>query len=492
MRATDGMDQAMHLMKRFAGFCLLLGLAGLAQAAVPDIPAAESPCVKLPRPDRWLSAGDADTGRAVPLVSSHRGALSLAPENTLWAYRYALAYEVALIEVDVRQTADRRFVAFHDSDLAAKSNGEGRLEDLTYDQARALNVADYPPWKGSVYDPSQMASLEEVLELARATGHGIEFDMKFMLDSQPTADLAGFAAIVNRYPEVLRRSIINLPPPAAQLGKALIPEGRFIYNLLFEEPPALLYGLARQASVFGSDLAKFSREKIAAIHDGCGLVMPHSYDAGREREGEQILLARSLGADGVQTNQPALARALLVGPVATALVPGTTPSSVCLVNRDNGLGLPQKTLRVRKTDGSTLEVRTELAGCAELPMPLSQADILFDGDASAAPAERRLPDADPDPFSFGVRTGVAAGSWAVSQAIEPLGYTIPTRIRAGTGTEYSLGCTQDNWTAAQGTISPGTTICVRHSAAGSPNTLRKTSLQIGKTVGYFTTRTEAP
>ncbi len=479
----------MYLTKQLAGFCLLAGLAGFAQAAVPDIPAAESPCLQLPQPERWLSAGTSDTGRDTPLVSSHRGALSLAPENTLWAYRYALAYEVALIEVDVRQTADRRFVAFHDSDLAAKSDGEGRLEDLTFEQARALNVADYAPWKGSVYDPSQMASLEEVLALARATGHGIEFDMKFMLDSQPTADLAGFAAIVNRYPEVLRRSIINLPPPAAQLGKALIPEGRFIYNLLLEEPPALLYGLARQASVFGSDLAKFTRERIAAIHDGCGLVMPHSYDEGREREGEQILLARSLGADGVQTNQPALARALLVGPVETALVPGTAPNSVCLVNRRNGLGLPQKTLSVRGPEGGIAEVRTELAGCAQLALALNQADVVFAGDASAAAAERRVPDADPDAFGFGLRTGVAVAQWAVSQAITPQGYTIVTTVKAGIGTEYSLGCTQDNWTRAQGSLSPGQTICVRHLAAGTSNSLRKTSLQIGRTVGYFTSRT---
>ncbi len=357
-------------------------LSATALAAVPDIPAALGGCAERPQPSRWLIIGEPDKGRTPALISAHRGAVTLAPENTLWAYRYALAYEVALIEVDVRQTADRRFVAFHDSDVSNKTDGTGTIEAMSFDQARALNVAAYEPWAGSAYDPAQMASLEEVLELAQEIGHGIEFDMKFMLDSLPAPDLVGFATIVNRYPEVLRRSIINLPPAVAQVAQVLIPQGRFIYNLLLEDPPPLVYAISALASVFGSDLEKFSPQKIIAIHDGCGLVMPHSYDRGPELEAGEILNAREMGADGVQTNQPALARAILEGPVATRLEPGATDRSVCLVNANNGLGLPQKPLQL----GAAGEVITELAGCAELPDTLSRLDVSFAGDRSAAPA----------------------------------------------------------------------------------------------------------
>jgi hypothetical protein len=97
-------------------------------------------------------------------------------------------------------------------------------------------------------------------------------------------------------------------------------------------------------------------------------------------------------------------------------------------------------------------------------------------------------DTDPDAFSFGSKTNVAQSTLVVSDPIEPMGYDAPAVVKAGAGTEYSIGCT-GSYTSAQGTINPGETICVRHMSASAPNTLRKTSLQIGRTVGYFTTRT---
>lgn len=345
-------------------------------AQVPDIPPAAGLCTEIPEPARWFSAGSPDQGRMEPLISAHRGGTHLAPENTLWAYQYALAYEVALLEVDVRQTVDGYFVAFHDDTLDAKTDGSGRLEDLTLAEVQALNAADYPPWKDGAYDPAQIATLEEVLDLADAHGHGIEFDMKFALANLPAPDFVGFAQLVNAYPALLRRSIINLPPPVSLLVGALIPEGRFIYNLLDNEPAPMLYPLTEVASVFGSRLSKFDAEAAAAIHDGCALLMPHSYDAGADDEGEEILRARALGADGVQTNQPDLARALLVGPVPTVLV--AEGGLLCLRNANNGLGLPQKILQ-----GAQGGALTGVGGCVALDELGAWAD--FGGDASAAP-----------------------------------------------------------------------------------------------------------
>jgi hypothetical protein len=97
-------------------------------------------------------------------------------------------------------------------------------------------------------------------------------------------------------------------------------------------------------------------------------------------------------------------------------------------------------------------------------------------------------DTDPDAFTFGTKTNVAQSMLVVSDPIEPLGYDAPAVVKAGAGTEYSVNCT-DSFVSTQGSINPGDTICVRHMSAGAPNTLRKTSLQIGRTVGYFTTRT---
>ena len=48
------------------------------------------PCDQTPEPARWLNAGTPDNGLANPLISAHRGALTLAPENTLQSYEYAV------------------------------------------------------------------------------------------------------------------------------------------------------------------------------------------------------------------------------------------------------------------------------------------------------------------------------------------------------------------------------------------------------------------
>ena len=45
--------------------------------------------------------------------------------NTLDAYGYAIAYGVDMIEIDVQQTLDGRYVSFHDSTVDAKTDGSG-------------------------------------------------------------------------------------------------------------------------------------------------------------------------------------------------------------------------------------------------------------------------------------------------------------------------------------------------------------------------------
>src|SRR3712207_573000 len=134
-------------------------------------------------------------------IAAHRGAGELAPENTLDAYRYAIAYGVDMIEVDVQQTLDGVFVSFHDTEVDAKTDGSGRIGLMTAAQVAKLNAADNDKWRGSAYDPARIPTLEDVLRLADAHGTGIYFDMKESLTNVPA-----FMAQVARYPRVVERS----------------------------------------------------------------------------------------------------------------------------------------------------------------------------------------------------------------------------------------------------------------------------------------------
>jgi glycerophosphoryl diester phosphodiesterase len=317
---------------------------------------AERPaCDEQPDPARWLDAGTPDRGLATPLISAHRGALTLAPENTVWSYEYAFAYGVPLVEVDVQQTRDGRFVALHDSTVDRTTDGTGEVSTLTYAEIRRLNAADYEPWKGTEFDPARVASLEEVLALARRVGGGLELDIKGSVTEE-----GRLAELVGRY-GLIEESIFNSADVRVLQAE---PAARLIYNRDEWEPPFLMYEIGRVFNVFGSRLDEYTPESIAAVHDACGVVMPHAYDAGPEQEVAQFLQARAIGADGVQTNQPDRIVAAAGLRVRSRLV--VRRGEACLVNARNGLGFPAKQLGVAKGRRRTI-VTTGLGGCAEIP-----------------------------------------------------------------------------------------------------------------------------
>jgi glycerophosphoryl diester phosphodiesterase len=330
-------------------------------------------CTAVAQPSRWHGAINPDVGLTDPLISAHRGARRLAPENTLWAYRYAFAYEADLVEVDVRETADGHFVSFHDPQVDDKTDGTGEIGRMTYAQVRMLNAADYNPWRDSIYDPAQIASIPEVLALARQAGGGIEFDMKSVRHPLRLVNLVAQYGLLNK-------SYFAADPAVALLMAQAQPQARFIYNRLGYEPPELLYQLTRRYRLFGSKLAEFDAGAIIAIHDGCAWAMPHSYDAGEDQEGQQFALARALGADGVQTNRPDLMLQAQGHKLTTELV--RQKDAVCLVNARNQLGLPDKPLTVQTT--TTIQRVTSRGGCVALD-PASVRKVSFAGDQSADP-----------------------------------------------------------------------------------------------------------
>ncbi len=64
---------------------------------------------------------------AQPLVIAHRGASAEAPENTLAAFKRAIALKADGIELDVQLTHDGVPVVFHDSSLLRLTGKRGRL-----------------------------------------------------------------------------------------------------------------------------------------------------------------------------------------------------------------------------------------------------------------------------------------------------------------------------------------------------------------------------
>jgi glycerophosphoryl diester phosphodiesterase len=75
-----------------------------------------------------------------PLLVAHRGASAEKPENTLAAFRRAVALGVDAIELDVHVTRDGVVVVFHDDDLFRLTGVRGRLATKTWRELFVLRV----------------------------------------------------------------------------------------------------------------------------------------------------------------------------------------------------------------------------------------------------------------------------------------------------------------------------------------------------------------
>ena len=81
----------------------------------------------------------------LPLIIGHRGASALAPENTLAAFRRALADGADGIEFDVRLSRDGVAVVIHDATLSRTASLRRRVSNLT---ATELQATDVGTWFG--------------------------------------------------------------------------------------------------------------------------------------------------------------------------------------------------------------------------------------------------------------------------------------------------------------------------------------------------------
>jgi len=82
---------------------------------------------------------------ANPLIIAHRGASAEQPENTLAAFRRAVALEADGIELDVHVTRDGVPVVFHDAALRRLTGTAGRVAGKTWAQLPMLRVRGREP-----------------------------------------------------------------------------------------------------------------------------------------------------------------------------------------------------------------------------------------------------------------------------------------------------------------------------------------------------------
>lgn len=76
-----------------------------------------------------------------PYVIAHRGSMDRCPENTMAAFRRALADGADVLETDVRLSADGALVCVHDATVDRTTGGTGRVDQLSLEEIRRLDAS---------------------------------------------------------------------------------------------------------------------------------------------------------------------------------------------------------------------------------------------------------------------------------------------------------------------------------------------------------------
>ena len=88
------------------------------------------------------AVGRAQTAPAPMLLAAHRGGSLLWPENSLLAFRNALALGADFVEFDVHLSRDGEVVVIHDATLDRTTTGSGPVRDRTLAELKALRLKD--------------------------------------------------------------------------------------------------------------------------------------------------------------------------------------------------------------------------------------------------------------------------------------------------------------------------------------------------------------
>ncbi len=99
-------------------------------------------------------------------IIAHRGASSIAPENTITSYLKAIEAGADYIETDLRMSKDDSIMVIHDETLDRTTNGTGEVKNYGYQYLKSLS-AGYSEKFGQEFAAEKIPALSEVLTLVK-------------------------------------------------------------------------------------------------------------------------------------------------------------------------------------------------------------------------------------------------------------------------------------------------------------------------------------
>ena len=231
-----------------------------------------------------------------PRWIAHRGAGTLAPENTLAAFRLGAQHGWRMFECDAKLSADGVVFLMHDATLERTTNGHGVAGTQAW---HALSQLDAGAWHSRVHAGEPLARLENLAHFCLANGHALNIEIK---PTPGTERLTG-AAVARQASQLWANQAIlpllsSFQPESlagAQAEAPHLPRGLLIDSLWdgwFEQA----LGLGCVAVI--CNYALWDRDMVARVHNSGMRCL--SYTVNDEWAAQHLW---DLGTDGIITDR---------------------------------------------------------------------------------------------------------------------------------------------------------------------------------------------
>ena len=227
----------------------------------------------------------------------YRGAAGKAPENTLAAIHQAIEDQADWIEIDVQETADGEIVVIHDSDFMKLAGNPVKVWDTTLAQMGDIDIGS---WFAPGFSQQRVPTLKQVLETARGKAR-VVIELKYYGHDEKLEQRV--VEIVEQTDMVNATAIMSLKYDAVKKVRALRPGWRI--------------GLLSATAI--GDLTRLDADFLAvAMGMASGGFVRRAHDVGKLvfvwTVNDPVSMSRmmSMGVDGVITDEPAMARKVLV------------------------------------------------------------------------------------------------------------------------------------------------------------------------------------
>ncbi|MDR7486930.1 MAG: glycerophosphodiester phosphodiesterase family protein [Armatimonadota bacterium] len=243
-------------------------------------------------------------------VHAHRGGAGLAPENTLAAFRNAIALGADVLELDLHVSRDGELIVIHDPTVSRTTDGRGYVREMTVAELKRLDA-------GARFDPrfagERIPTLGEVLALVTTSAPPhvrLNIETKYPSPGQyppPPPDFETKILHQVRAAGLRHRVIVqSFHYPSILTVKAIDPTVRTAALRAPRDPASDPVAVVREAraDLWAPQAGQVTVDVVEALHRAGVPVVPWTVNAPAEME---RLLEAGIGrlpGDGIITDYP--------------------------------------------------------------------------------------------------------------------------------------------------------------------------------------------